>query len=939
MLSQSFTADASEPSDNLHGHIFRIFIPRRVRDGCEGLGVAKIAEQVDFLWEDLVPIYVDGLQEEQDSWWGRTGCVASSGEGGSGAQEAQSTTSDEALAPDILPLTCVLTVTRSGNLEMEASTFQNYFHGSQTCTKYVEHPQANTLCLRKAATDLRVSMQALEHQAEGLLRSLGCFWGLRDLAELQDTQMRPAVLQGERLRFSRQQLVGVRMALREQARCMSKQQWSFWVGVYKALAHQRPLAASQQQVPGFDEIEANLMEQVWDLILSTSSCASSPAPCWDLARLWLTSRLCCAPLDHVAQAASSTASRVTRLNKFDAAVVGGGARFVQVGNQDGMIFSVSCREHGQPPRAELPGRFPDKQTHSCLEVATWHIKTKFTGSLSRHVDVQDGEGWTAGIQSAGHQHQHSFEAPATGSTEYDAPHDYIKSLVQIAGSSKMDSEKLRLLTELLSGEGISVLAEDKRTRVVSCFVGEGAGWNVNAKRFDDAPNWESVNAKLLRVSGELVEARRRLIEIPSRRRQRDEVLLRLDAALAMRLSLLFELRGAQRESRHCQRAASDPQLHRESSGNDAIEHGEEARQWYKQQELGKGAFASVFRGFWWKKSGGVEFIAIKELSGNQPRHEGARKMAHEAAVMSRLMHINIVRYYGHSESVKPHILMEYCPDGTLRGMAQACALAHGLPCHVRILEECAVVHRVFRPGKSRIVPVHGLGGGGWQRYAQSTVCMYLLQILQGLRHMHANNMIHRDLKTDNILLADHARCVKLSDLGETHAAAEGEFPNVAHTAAFTPGHAPPEFFWLGSGETIPSADSEWGHLAVKARDQAAYADRMDVWALGGIAVELVTGHRPQDYLFESRGQPLHRMDPRGMVKVMQSNLMARQCPEKLRLDYREHPVILSLAERDKWVAFLDSCFEVEPSQRASAEKLLKTSLMQDAKKVVIWPLE
>jgi hypothetical protein len=91
-------------------------------------------------------------------------------------------------------------------------------------------------------------------------------------------------------------------------------------------------------------------------------------------------------------------------------------------------------------------------------------------------------------------------APAAGSTERDA--DYINTLMQIVGSSAMDSAKSERLTDLLRGEGCT---EMWRTKVVACFIGEGR-WDVDAQRFDGTPNWEHVRARLLRVF-ELVEAR------------------------------------------------------------------------------------------------------------------------------------------------------------------------------------------------------------------------------------------------------------------------------------------------------------------------------------------------------------------------------------------------------------------------------------------------
>ena len=77
-------------------------------------------------------------------------------------------------------------------------------------------------------------------------------------------------------------------------------------------------------------------------------------------------------------------------------------------------------------------------------------------------------------------------------------HDYLDRLMQIVISSEMDSAKSKLLTDLLRGEGLCALARDQRTAIVSCFVGEGR-WNVDAQRFDGAPDWERINAKIVEV--------------------------------------------------------------------------------------------------------------------------------------------------------------------------------------------------------------------------------------------------------------------------------------------------------------------------------------------------------------------------------------------------------------------------------------------------------
>jgi len=824
MLRLSLSADTTgHTTAKLQGHILRVYLPKACEEtGMPGVGqscpLADLMAQADDVWKNHDAIYVNDLEALRASWWGR---------------EERQTDFEVPIADDAdSALRCVMTVEKSSDVETEAALFEQCVTNSGVVfRRQTEFPVPNSRALREATRRLRTEIERLEEKSEALLVSLGDRWQLSELPDdvlrvddspLRDIQAaaddkahhdaatsqladpggaaQAAHAHGRRVQgrlsrgFSRKQLAMIGAALRQQAPSMSEEQWHVWVNVYKALKQQRALPVPLWSAGRLVEEGAGLMEQVLDLFVAARSCRNSaPAP-WKLVKLWVVSRLCCAshldispPHDGGAEeAARCRSTGVWAIRRPSDVIVGGGVR------ESGIAGG--------------------------LEVETWLIKTRFSGSLSKPAPLPAAE-TPGGSQGAGPQ--------------------------------------------------------------------------------------------------------------KTRRQKREEALKRMDEALAKRLSLLFEVKGEQRESRHLQRAASDPQQHFEPSAGDdaAAQRGEETRQWYKEKQLGRGGFANVHRGFWYKAGGGVEFIAIKELDGrNVGKDVSVSKLAREARVMAMLKHTHLVRYYGHTESVKPYILMEYCPDGTLRSLASSCAQAHFLPCTIRILEEAC--RKPFSPGKIQMVARQDYGGPSWKRFVRSTVCVYLRQILEGLRHMHDLNMIHRDLKAENVLLTDHARCAKLADFGETHVAAPGEFPNVTYTQAQTLGHCPPEFYWLRAE----------GAFADRAKNQAAHAYKMDVWALGCIAVELMTGHKPEHYLFECRGLSPDQLE-NSFSMLYLSSKMAKECPEQLRLEYREHPVITALAERDKVVAFLDCCFAVDPQERASAAELLEMDegLMQQAKKCVMLP--
>ncbi len=109
------------------------------------------------------------------------------------------------------------------------------------------------------------------------------------------------------------------------------------------------------------------------------------------------------------------------------------------------------------------------------------------------------------------------------------------------------------------------------------------------------------------------------------------------------------------------------------------------------------------------------------------------------------------------------------------------------------------------------------------------VADYLLQSIEAIAHAHAAGIVHRDLKPSNLFLArrsDGTARVKVLDFGISKITGTGDEPEASVTRTDT---------MLGSPAYMSPE---------QLRDAKRVDARSDIWALGVVAYELLTGHRP-----------------------------------------------------------------------------------------------
>ncbi|KAK3302496.1 kinase-like domain-containing protein [Chaetomium strumarium] len=214
--------------------------------------------------------------------------------------------------------------------------------------------------------------------------------------------------------------------------------------------------------------------------------------------------------------------------------------------------------------------------------------------------------------------------------------------------------------------------------------------------------------------------------------------------------------------------------------------------WMKGALIGQGSFGSVYLAL---HAVTGELLAVKQVETPSPGANGqndSRKksmieaLKREISLLRDLRHPNIVQYLGCGSSAEYlNIFLEYVPGGSVQTMLNSYG---ALP--------------------------------------EPLVRSFVRQILNGLSYLHNRDIIHRDIKGANILV-DNKGTIKISDFGISK---KLEATNILNGA--------------NNNKHRPSLQGSVFWMAPEVVKQTSYTRKADIWSLGCLVVEMMTGQHP-----------------------------------------------------------------------------------------------
>ncbi|KAG6556059.1 hypothetical protein Mapa_002000 [Marchantia paleacea] len=286
--------------------------------------------------------------------------------------------------------------------------------------------------------------------------------------------------------------------------------------------------------------------------------------------------------------------------------------------------------------------------------------------------------------------------------------------------------------------------------------------------------------------------------------------------------------------------AKDSSVGVDSKGSNGARKTEMASSsWIRGDLIGAGAFGKVNLAL--NRENG-ELFAVKSIECNERNTSEMLAMKNEVQILSSLDSPYVVKCLGSSFSLESgksmhNVFVEYMSGGSLADLMKK------------------------------------FGG----HFDEPLIRNYTRSILEGIQYLHAQEIVHCDIKGKNVLVGSSG--VKLADFGAAKRMGDGSVVDSQLTMKGTPLWMAPEVVALA--EQGPASD---------------------IWSLGCTVLEMATGKAPWIHIANGAANPFV-----ALYHIHRSE----QVPEL--------PSCLSEQAHD----FLRKCFQRDPRVRSTAEELLK----------------
>lgn len=199
------------------------------------------------------------------------------------------------------------------------------------------------------------------------------------------------------------------------------------------------------------------------------------------------------------------------------------------------------------------------------------------------------------------------------------------------------------------------------------------------------------------------------------------------------------------------------------------------------QRIGSGSFGTVYKAHWHGP------VAVKTLNVKTPSSAQLQAFKNEVAMLKKTRHCNILLFMGCVSKPSLAIVTQWCEGSSLYK-------------HIHVIET---------------------------KFKLNTLIDIARQAAQGMDYLHAKNIIHRDLKSNNIFLHDDLS-VKIGDFGLATAKVR----------------------WSGSQQSNqPTGSILWmAPEVIRMKEVNPYSFQSDVYAFGIVLYEMLTEQLPYSHI-------------------------------------------------------------------------------------------